>query len=133
MVLLDSDIMVDLIRNFPPAVAWLRETWARGERVSLPGFVVMELVQGCRSTEETNKVEKELQNYNIRWPSRATCKRALTAYTRYHLSQGLGMIDSLIGQIAEDQRLPLCTFNKKHFETIFKITTIQPYKRRSSE
>jgi hypothetical protein len=32
----------------------------------------------------------------------------------------------------KDQRLPFCTFNKKHFEAIFKITTIQPYKRRSS-
>jgi hypothetical protein len=131
VLLLDTDIMVDLIRNYPPGLAWLDGIWAGGEKVSLPGFVVMELVQGCRNAEEIKKIEKEVQHYSVRWPSRATCKRALYAYTRYHLSHGLGMIDSLVGQIAENQRLPLCTFNKKHFEAIFRITTVQPYKRRS--
>ena len=131
MLLLDTDVMIDLIRSYPPAVAWLDEIWARGEKVSLPGFVVMELVQGCRNAEEIRRVEKDVRNYITNWPSRATCKRALAVYIRYHLSHGLGMIDSLIGQIAVDQRLPFCTFNKKHFEAIFNITTIQPYKRRS--
>ncbi len=132
MLLLDTDVMVDLIRSYSPALAWLDEILAAGEKVSLPGFVVMELVQGCRSTEEIRALEKELSHYSVRWPSRATCKRALSAYSRHRLSHGLGMIDSLIGQIAEDQKLPLCTFNKKHFEAIFKIGTLQPYKRRSA-
>ena len=132
MLLLDTDVLIDLIRNYAPAVAWLDEIWARGEKVSLPGFGVMELIQGCRNATEIKRVEKDVRNYITRWPSRATCKRALVAYTRYHLSHGLGMIDSLIGQIAVDQRLPFCTFNKKHFEAIFNITTIQPYKKRSS-
>jgi predicted nucleic acid-binding protein len=131
VLLLDTDVMIDLIRNYPPAVAWLDEIRAQGEKVSLPGFVVMELVQGCRNAEEIKRVEKDVRNYITRWPSRATCKRALAVYTRYHLSHGLGMIDSLIGQIAVDQRLPFCTFNKRHFEAIFNITTIQPYKKRS--
>ncbi len=131
MLLLDTDIMIDLMRNYPPAIAWLDEIKARREKVSLPGFVVMELVQGCRNTEEIKRVEKDVGNYITRWPSRATCKRSLAAYTKYHLSYGLGIIDSLIGQIAQDQGLPFCTFNKKHFEAIFNITTLQPYKRRS--
>ena len=132
MLLLDTDVMIDLIRNYAPAIAWLDGIRAQGEKVSLPGFVVMELIQGCRNAEEIKLFEKDVRNYVTRWPSRATCKRSLTAYTKYHLSHGLGIIDSLIGQTAVDQRLPFCTFNKKHFEAIFKIITIQPYKRRSS-
>jgi hypothetical protein len=92
--------MIDLIRNYPPAIAWLDEIRAQGEKVSLPGFVVMELIQGCRNAEEIKRVEKDVRNYVTRWPSRATCKRSLTAYTKYHQSHGLGIIDSLIGQIA---------------------------------
>ncbi len=129
MLLLDTDVMVDLIREYAPAIEWLDAIWAKKERVSLPGFVVMELVQGCRNNDEIKEIEREVQNYIIRWPSRATCRRALSAYAKYYLSHGLGMIDSLIGQIAFDENLPLCTFNKKHFETVFKITTVQPYKR----
>jgi predicted nucleic acid-binding protein len=132
VLLLDTDVMVDLIREYQPAMEWLHAMWARREKVSLPGFVVMELVQGCRNNGEIKEVEKEVQNFIIRWPSRATCKRALSAYTKYYLSDGLGMIDSLIGQIAFDQSLPLCTFNKKHFETVFRITTVQPYKRQQA-
>ena len=130
MILLDTDVMVDLIRGYPPALEWLEELMERKEKVSLSGFVVMELIQGCRSTEEIKEVETEVRDFVIRWPSRATCKRALVVYTRHRLSHSLGMIDSLIGQIAEDQRLPLCTFNNRHFEAIFKITTVQPYKKR---
>ena len=45
MVLLDSDVMVDLLRQLEPAVAWL-DTLGDDE-IMLPGFVVMELMQGC--------------------------------------------------------------------------------------
>ena len=58
MLLLDTDVMIDLIRNYPPAIAWLDEIRAQEEKVSLPGFVVMELIQGCRNAEEIKRVER---------------------------------------------------------------------------
>jgi predicted nucleic acid-binding protein len=84
-LLLDTDVMIDLTRNYPPAVAWLDEIRAQGEKVSLPGFVVMELIQGCRNAGEIRRVEKDVRNYITRWPSRATCKRSLAACARCHL------------------------------------------------
>ncbi len=39
MILLDSDVMIDLLRGYPPAVAWL-ETLDEEEELALPGFVV---------------------------------------------------------------------------------------------
>jgi len=50
MILLDTDIMIDLLRNYPPAVVWLRSLG--DEEIALPGFVVMELIQGCRNKAE---------------------------------------------------------------------------------
>ncbi len=41
-MLLDSDIMVDVLRNYPPAVTWLNSLGSTP--VALPGLVAMELV-----------------------------------------------------------------------------------------
>ena len=56
MVILDSDIMIDILRRYPSAINWLE---ALGEEeIALPGFVVMELLQGCRSKVEQDRVAK---------------------------------------------------------------------------
>ena len=46
MLLLDTDVMIDVLRGHPPAVAWLGTV--RTEVIALPGYVAMELIQGCR-------------------------------------------------------------------------------------
>jgi predicted nucleic acid-binding protein len=50
MILVDADIMVDIMRRHPPAVAWLDVLGT--EVVGIPGLVAMELLQGCRNREE---------------------------------------------------------------------------------
>ena len=51
MILLDSDIMIDLLRQFLPAIDWL-DSLPDEEELILSGFVVMELIQGCRNKTE---------------------------------------------------------------------------------
>ena len=52
-MLLDSDVMVDVLRNHPPAVAWLNGL--SSTPVSLPGIVAMELLQGCPNLAEQQR------------------------------------------------------------------------------
>jgi hypothetical protein len=40
MILLDTDVMVDILRGFEPAKVWL----ALVEEISVPGLVAMELL-----------------------------------------------------------------------------------------
>ncbi len=47
MILLDSDVLIDLLRNYPPAVGWF-DTLHDNEELMVSGYVVMELIQGCR-------------------------------------------------------------------------------------
>ncbi len=54
MLLLDSDIMVDVLRHYPPAIAWLN---SRTDQVALPGYVALELYQGCRNKSEQERVQ----------------------------------------------------------------------------
>jgi len=44
MMFVDTDIMVDVLRELPAALAWLESLGSEG--ISLSGFVCGELVQG---------------------------------------------------------------------------------------
>ena len=127
MIILDSDIMIDLLRQHPTAVAWLSSLG--DEEILLPGFVVMELLQGCANKVEQNKAQKVLSSFQIVWPSPETCDDALAIFARFHLSDSLGLLDALIGQTAVALNLALCTFNRKHYSVIPNLTTLQPYSR----
>jgi hypothetical protein len=125
MILLDTDIMIDLSRKYPPAIAWLGSL--ADEEIALPGFVIMELIQGCKNKLEQEKVEKALTPYSVVWPSLKTCDEALAVFSRYHLSHSLGLLDALIGETAVALNLPLHTFNQKHYAAIPNLKTVQPY------
>jgi predicted nucleic acid-binding protein len=127
MIILDSDVMIDLLRHHPPAVAWLDSLGE--EEVILPGFVVMELLQGCSNKTEQAEVEKVLTGCEILWPLPETCDEALEVFARYHLSHRVGLLDALIGQTAVALNLPLYTFNRKHYAAIPSLVTIEPYDR----
>jgi len=127
MILLDTDVMIDLLRQYPSAVAWLDSLGA--EKIVLPGFVAMELIQGCRDKAEQREVETEFRAYGLAWPSAPECDEALSVFATYHLSHGLGILDALIGQMAVSMNVPLCTFNQKHYAIIPNLKTVQPYEK----
>lgn len=126
MILLDSDILIDLLRGFPPATSWFQGLDAN-EEIAVPGFVVMELLQGCRNKLEQERVQRELGVFGVVWPTAVDCDRALTVFATYRLSHNAGLLDVLIGQTAIALELPLHTFNHKHYSFIPDIQTVQPY------
>jgi len=128
MILLDSDVMIDLLRQYSPATRWF-DALDDEEELLLPGYVVMELIQGCRNKVEQERLRRELATYGVVWPAPADCDEALDVFTEYHLSHNAGLLDVLIGQIAVALRVPLYTFNQKHYRFIPGLQTIQPYKK----
>ena len=53
MTLVDTDVMVDIRRGHPPALAWFD---GLEEVPGLPGFVLMELVAGCKTRKDMREV-----------------------------------------------------------------------------
>jgi hypothetical protein len=131
MVIVDTDVLVDVFRRYGPAVEWLEKAVAEDE-VILPGYVVMELIQGARSRDEQEKMRKTIGRYAILWPSEDTCNQATELLAKHHLSTGIGMIDALIGQLALDLGLPLHTCNKKHYENVSGLEIVEPYEKNAS-
>jgi predicted nucleic acid-binding protein len=124
--LLDTDVMVDIRREYPPAVAWLTTL---SELPGLPGLVVMELVEGCHDGREVRHLLRELALFPVYWPSTADQERALGTFARAHLSHRLGLLDALIGECAAGLAATLCTFNVRHFRAVPQLSTEQPYSR----
>jgi len=125
LILIDTDILVDVLRGYPPSVAWLEAS--SDETVLLPGFVMMEAVDGCRNLEEQRRVEKFVDRFGLVWPEPPTCERALEVYLDEHLRSNIGILDAVIGQMAVDLDLPLCTFNRKHYAAVPRLRIEEPY------
>jgi predicted nucleic acid-binding protein len=124
--LLDADILVDLLRRHPPALAWSRSLT---EWPAVPGLVVMEVMQGCRNGAELRAVQKLVQPLTLIWPTEADCQRALQDFESFHLSHNLGLIDALVAACALGRGATLVTFNVKHYSVIVGLVTEQPYTR----
>ncbi len=122
---LDTDIMIDLQREVPAAVAWFT---ALPALPAVSGFAAMELFNGCENSADRRKVEKFLRPFTILWPSEATMQQTLSTFTPLRLAHGVGMIDSLIAATALQHGQTLTTFNVRHFRAIPGLVTIQPYK-----
>ena len=126
MILLDTDILVDLLRKYAPAIEWF-SSFPDDEEIVVPGYVVMELIQGCRDKLEQERVQRELASCGVVWLSSTDCDQALAVFAVYHLSHNAGLLDVLIGQTAVALGVPLHTFNQRHYSFIPNIQTIQPY------
>ena len=97
MILLDSDVMIDILRKHPPAMEWF-DALDEDEEIALPGYAMMELIQGCRNKAEQESLQRIVGTYGIAWLSPEHCNRALDVFTEYHLSHNAGMLDVLVGQ-----------------------------------
>jgi predicted nucleic acid-binding protein len=128
MILLDSDVMIDLLRQYPPAMQWF-DALDEDEEIALSGYVVMELIQGCRNEVEQERLQRALVPYGVVWPSPVDCDKALEVFRQYHLSHSAGLLDVLIGQTAVALSVPLYTFNQKHYRFLAELQTVQPYEK----
>ncbi|HEV7518191.1 MAG TPA: PIN domain-containing protein [Thermoanaerobaculia bacterium] len=126
MLLLDTDVLIDVQRGYLPALEWLD---GLEELPSVPGLVVMELIQDALNRQQVRQALKLVSPLPIVWPTRADCDRALSDFTTYHLSYKLGLLDSMIAACAIGLSADLCTFNLKHYQVLPGLTTTQPYLR----
>ena len=128
MKMLDSDVIIDLLRGYAPAVQWFAAL-PSDEVLLVSGYVAMELIQGCRNKSELLRVQRQLGAYDVAWLSPRACGAALEVFAEYRLSHNAGLLDVLIGQTAVTLAVPLHTFNQKHYTFIPGIETVQPYVR----
>lgn len=125
MILLDTDVMIDVLRGYEPAKEWLETA----QEIGVPGLVAMELIQGCQTAKEQKLLQKALSEYQLYWPTEEDCTRALESFSAHRLSANIGLLDTLIAETAIGGDAELATFNVKHYRVLKGLKTIQPYKK----
>jgi len=125
MILLDTDVMVDVLRGYEPAKEWLKSA----QEIGVPGLVAMELLQGCQNAREQKQLEKGLAEYQLYWPTEDDCNRALASFSDHHLSDNIGLLDALIAETAIGANAELATFNVKHYRVLRGLKSTQPYEK----
>ncbi len=90
MILLDTDILIDIQRGNGAALAWFSNLI---ELPTGPGFVMMELLQDAHNAQQVRQVLKLVAPLPIVWPTEFDCNRALADFTNYHLSHRVWTTD----------------------------------------
>ena len=126
MRMLDTDVLIDIQRGHSAATAWFKSL---SDIPRVPGFVVMELVQSARNLKQVRDVLKLTSPLPVAWPGEQDCNHAMHLFSAHNLTDGIGLLDSLIAWTAISANATLVTFNVKHYRVIPGLTTEQPYVR----
>src|SRR5262245_13462539 len=70
MDLVDTDVLIDVQRGHPPALAWFSSLT---NLPAVPGVVVMELVQDARNPHEVRQALRLLTPRRVVWPTEVDC------------------------------------------------------------
>jgi predicted nucleic acid-binding protein len=116
-VLVDTDILIDVARGNPRAVAFMKEL---SDQVSLNISIVtqMELLVGCRNKEEQKSLDTFLSNFRIIELNAEISLQAVSFLKEYRLSHGLLIADALIAATASWAGISLVTRNLKDYRFI---------------
>ena len=125
--LIDTDVLIDILRGTPVAQAWLARSAATAFQI--PGVVAMELVMGCRNQAELRRVQQFLGAFSVAWTEAAEFARAYDLLVAYRLTSGLSIPDCLVAAMALTRSATLYTFNMRHFRVITGLNVQEPYTR----
>jgi hypothetical protein len=128
MILLDSDVAVDILRGVPPAVSWFSNV-PDSHEIAVPGYVALELSFGGTTQRDRRGCREVLRGCQIAWLDETNGQRALELLIEVRPRVALGAIDALVAQTARAMHTPLHTFNAKHFRAVPDLELIQPYTR----
>lgn len=123
--LLDTSIIVDIIRGYPPAVAW---SFGIHQEIGVTKFVWMEVIQGATSRKNQQNAVALLNQFPVVPVALADVDWALENLTRLVLAySGITMQDALIAATSHRLSLPLYTRNLKHMRPLLGDLALEPY------
>ena len=122
--LLDSDILVEYLRNHPQALDYV-DTLEGNLLISV--ITVAELIAGTRNQAERGSMELFLSALEVVPINYAIARQGGLFRQQYKQSHGTGLDDALIAATAVQSNAQLVTFNRRHFPMIPNLQV--PYQR----
>ena len=122
--LLDTSIIIDVLRNYEPAVEWLNNNT---ESLGITWYTWLEIVQGCNSKREERLAISVLKRFEIVSITDADAKWATQKLIALHLKLNVDKIDCLIAATSFRLQRPTYTRNLKHFIPLLDTLATAPY------
>ena len=123
--IIDTNIIIDLLNNFPQAVGWHQSQ--SSYLLAITPVIWFETLEGANNNLERTRALRLLRRFHIEHPSIADNDWAMYQYSQFYLSQGIDWEDCMIASVAIRLSIPLYTRNTKHFGILPNLDLRQPY------
>jgi predicted nucleic acid-binding protein len=121
--LLDTAVLVDLLRSYEPSRDWL----AGQPRLGIVPIVWLEIIQGAENLRAQKRAVELLRHFERVDLEPADFDWAIGQALRLRLSHSVDVMDCVIAAAARRLDLPLYTRNLKHFEPMLGSLARKPY------
>lgn len=121
--LLDTSIIVDVLRLHHPAEKWL----AQQQQLGVSTSVWLEVLQGANSRQKQNQATTILKRFDRVEHLSDYFEWAIQQMIGFHLSYNIGLVDCLIASTSYRLQIPLYTMNMKHFAPLLGGLAQKPY------
>jgi predicted nucleic acid-binding protein len=126
MILLDTDILVDVARNINDAINCLQKAQQLQLSLSVSSVTQMELIIGCRDNNELQTLGHFLGKFQIIRISEQISDMAVDLLKQYRLSHGLLIADAMIAATAIASKVQLISKNQRDYRFIDALSLL-PY------
>ncbi len=121
--ILDSTVIIHLLRRYKPAVAWLKS-----ERIyGVTPITWLEVVGGARGKAHRAESEYVLDQFALTYLTAEDQRWAMEHFARFQFSHHIGMNDCLIASVAARLGVPLYTHNLKDMQPLLGELARKPY------
>ncbi len=121
--LVDTSIVVDLFRQYAPALNWLETQGQLG--VARPVWI--EILEGVPNRTKQQAAIKLLKRFALVELTTEDVVHATQLLISYKLAYNIDGYDCMIAAVTHRLQLPLYTRNMKHFAPLVGALAIKPY------
>lgn len=121
--LVDSSILIDVLRGYQPSEDWL----VTQGQLGTTRFVWLELIEGAQDKSAQQRAIELLRRFEVVELAPEDMQWAVEQLIRFGLSHNVDAFDCLIASPHPRLNLPLYTRNLKHFTPIIGSLAINPY------
>lgn len=122
--LVDSSIIIDLLRGFPDAQTWLK---TQTDVLGVTHIVWLEVVQGATNKHKQRAAVRLLSDFALVDTTSDDMRWAMTALLKVNLTHNVDALDCLIAATSRRLQVPLFTRNLKHFSPLLDKLAHKPY------
>ena len=121
--LLDSSVLVDLLRGYEMAQTWI----ASQNNPGVSRVVWLEVIEGALDKNDQRQALRLLNQFELVEMMVEDFEWATRRLIRFNLSHNVEAMDCLIAAPSQRLQLPLYTPNMKHFVPLLGALARQPY------